>query len=512
MRRLVFALLAVTACRGSDDSVVVPPTPNAVELSDEASLIELSDLGAIATARGDRVYRQQSSSDRGTGVDGGVRLLKNGNKDLNNWICASADAELGKPLVPADIDLPSCPEPYVRGAVAARFEGSGAMTRLWMTALSMRNAPADDEVLRVYVDDELVVEQKISAVADGSAGEMFAPPFGAGSTHYVSWRYPVVFGRKLIVALDNLGMLDNVYHITDVALDRTPRPRKREAKPLSRAFASPPVGQTLAAIEKSIAAGATEEIAIPRGVVQVLSVARPDLLRDVTIRVSFEGTTTIDLPVSELFAAWEQMPSSSSLALATDGDRVSLRLPLRAPLNIALTNRGADSVAVSLRAAGAEDGQGGRLWAMRNETVAPATGVHPLLSATGAGRWVGTCALLEGHAMSGSDILVEGLNFLEGDDRAMIDGALAIPGTGTEDYFDSAFYFLGGARSSPFAAWWGVEEDPTTTPSRGRATACRWHVLNDAIDFQQSIEATLEVANNDPSLLDRYRSVAYFYK
>jgi hypothetical protein len=114
--------------------------------------------------------------------------------------------------------------------------------------------------------------------------------------------------------------------------------------------------------------------------------------------------------------------------------------------------------------------------------------------------------------MSGADILVEGYNFLEGDDRATIDGVLAIPGTGTEDYFDSAFYFLGGARSSPFAAWWGVKEDREKTPWSGRAAACRWHVLNDAIDFHESIDATLEIGNGDPSLLDRYRSVAFYYQ
>ena len=118
--------------------------------------------------------------------------------------------------------------------------------------------------------------------------------------------------------------------------------------------------------------------------------------------------------------------------------------------------------------------------------------------------------------MPGQDILVEGYNFLEGDDRATIDGKLAIAGTGTEDYFDSAFYFLSsvtrGARSSLFAAWWGVQEDRSTMPWRGRASACRWHIANDAIDFRTSIDATLEIGNGYRSLLDRYRSVAFYYR
>jgi len=510
MRRLLpFAV--IVACSGDR-----PPDPaagpNAPELADPESLSEANAWADMGTPRADRVYMQQSSNDRGKGVDGGVRLLRNGNKDLNNWICASQDAELGKPLVPAEFDLPSCPESYVRGAVAARFEGSGVMTRFWMTAFSMRGAPADDEILRVYVDDELVVEKKVSEVADGTAGPMFAPPFGAGATEFVSWRYPVVFGKKLIVVLDNLGTLDNVYHITDVALDRTPRARRRNSDPLPRRDPNPDLqGFAKYASIHTVTAGATESRLINWAVGE-LTIRHPERLSDVDLRLTFDGVVTVDMPIRDFFAAWEESPTTKTLALLSDDtDLLHFRLPMRAEkqLELAVTNRGSMPVDVGLSAMYLADFVGGRLFAIRSDTREPRE--HPLFSTTGPGRWLGTCALLEGHATSGSDALVGGLNFLEGDERVKLDGRTLL-GTGTEDYFDSAFYFIGGARSSPFAAWWGVREDRTTMPWKGRATACRWHVLNDAIDFNSSIEASLEIGNGDPSLLDRYRTVAYFYK
>src|SRR4051794_33195511 len=82
----------------------------AAELADSEALADLTRFEDLSMARPDRLYRQQSSHDRGED-SGGIELFKNGNKDLNNWVCASSDAELGKPLAKASFDLPACPEP-----------------------------------------------------------------------------------------------------------------------------------------------------------------------------------------------------------------------------------------------------------------------------------------------------------------------------------------------------------------------------------------------------------------
>ncbi|MBI2388358.1 MAG: DUF2961 domain-containing protein [Deltaproteobacteria bacterium] len=537
MRRLLATLacvLLVMSCRDSDPAA--PPAADAsgdagrepvVELADEAALSELSAWRAMPEPRRDRVYRQQSSVDRGKG-GGGLRIFERGNKDLNNWICAAPDAELGKGLAPHAFDQPTCAEPWVKGAVAARFTGSGTMVRFWMTTLAMRLSPADDEVLRVYVDDERepLVEAKVSAIADGSAGEMFAPPFGAGTFRWVSWRYPVVFGSKLIVTIDQLGILDNVYHQTDVVLDATPRLRKRASARLAgrdaanAALLAPPVGtDALLDERRTIANGETVTLGIDGpATIDALTVERPERLGNVEAVVSWGGVEAMKLPLSDLFAASLSPPTGTSLPLVTtvggDGGQATLRLPMpfAGRATIRLTN-GGDPIEVAITARGTRGAVGAtRLHAIREQTLAPATGDHPLVHVTGPGRWVGACAMLEGHAMSGSDISVEGLNFLEGDEKVSLDGVLALPGTGTEDYFDSAFYFLGGDRATPFAGWWGVNEDRSKTPWSGRATACRWHVLNDAIDFAAKLDADLEIGPGDPTLLDRYRTVAFVYR
>jgi hypothetical protein len=150
----------------------------------------------------------------------------------------------------------------------------------------------------------------------------------------------------------------------------------------------------------------------------------------------------------------------------------------------------------------------GNLYAEVRTSVAPATASHhPITSVAGRGRHVGTCAMLEGHGLADSN-LSDPHNFLEGDFRGVIDGALDLRDTGSEDYFDSCFYFESGPFGFAFAQAWGVD----VIGEQGRANACRWHVLTDAIDYQTSFALDLEIGNGNPSLLDRYRTIAYGYR
>jgi len=122
------------------------PTILPEELADAESLAALAHWSALP-AFGDGIYRQQSSHDRGRGSVPNPLWLE-GNRDMNNFICASADSEpaADEPFV---LDLDKCPEAYVRGYVMARFKGSGRLARMWLTAASLRHRPADRETLRI---------------------------------------------------------------------------------------------------------------------------------------------------------------------------------------------------------------------------------------------------------------------------------------------------------------------------------------------------------------------------
>jgi hypothetical protein len=510
------------------------------ETADDDALGELVSWTSLPILRPDRRYRQQTSNDRGKGGDGGIRLLGNGNRDLNNFVCSGDGADGGKPLVPFAFDLDRCPEAYVKGFVLSRFEGSGRMTRLWMTAFSWRGGSPGDQVLRIYVDDDPtpLLEVPAAKVLDGTAGELFAPPFGAGTGRFLAWHYPVVFAKKLIVTIDVLGVLDNFYHQTDVVLDATPIARKASATrlarrddakklltrtdPFSTAPLLPEAKLTLEPAKPTVVADLTGPATIHSLELWLADVPSDQI--DVSIVWDDAATPAIAATLAELFAE-TLSPHAGGMVWnggtgAVDAPYRSLALQLPMPFGkhaqISLTNRATSSARVIVKRLAGEkavpSGTFGRLFVETHDTKGPTTlAYHPLASVTGAGRYLGTCVAMQGHAMTVSPLTDDPLNFLEGDERGKIDGTLVMQGTGTEDYFDSAFYFGGsaGGEARPFAQWWGVASDPK---AGGKASACRWHLLDDVIDFSTGLELALEIGPGDPSLLDRYRSVAFYYR
>lgn len=512
---------------------IVPP-----ELADEDALARLAAWERLPVLGPGR-YVQASSRELPGGEPVETRLLQNGNRDLNNFVCVGEGSDIDEPLlVPPVVAMETCPEPYVRGAVLARFEGSGRMTRLWMTTTAIRTTAPDRELLRIYVDDEAepVVQVRLAAVLDGSAGEIFAPPFGAGASSHVAWHYPVVFGSKVIVTLDHLGLLDGYYHQIDVVLDATPIARRRAPAALpSRALARDALSPGDAPMGTSHGGAIT---VAPGAPVVALDLAGPGTIRElrlavdeaalaslagvrVDVRWDDAATPAIDVPVLDLFASMLDVPAENNRALgaASAAGRVEswLRFPMpfESRALVALTSEGDAPVDVALTAvvaAGVPDGAFGRLHVARSETVAPApASAHPIASVTGPGRLAGVCFALEGHGWD-DPLFGSPFNFLEGDERATIDGVVAIEGTGTEDYPDASFYFEDGTFATAFAAAWGVATDDTASPPRGRASFCRWHVLGDEVDFASSFEMSLEIGPGDATLLDRYRSVAYLYR
>jgi hypothetical protein len=489
---------------GPDDFVVPVETADALALSRLNSFADLPVLGST-------VHRQQSSRDRLTGAPPPVALVANGNRDMNNFVCKSDDAEADPAqLVPYVFDQEACAENYVHGFVLARFEGAGELVRFWLTALSLRAGSFDDEVFRLYVDDapSPLVQVPLASVVDGSAGEIFAPPFGAGAPDHVAWRYPVVFAKKLIVAVDRLGALDLVYHQSDVLLSAEPRHAAKQ-RLAARDDAIPALAPTFGApVAITLPAGASQEVLSLSGprTLRAVRVTSADDLSDVQLMASFDGAQTMDLPLLELFAAASAEPDGASLALGP-GLELRLPMPFSSSTHWTLANHGSSPVSLTLEtddAPGVPEGDWRPLHVIRSETLAPTTAAdHPVANLTGPGRVVGVCALLQGHGLSTG--FADPLNFLEGDERVTLDGELAIDGTGTEDYFDSAFYFASGSFASPFAQAWGV--DPA-----GEISACRWHVLSDRLDFQSQLEFQLEIGPGAPDLLDRYRTVTFAYR
>jgi hypothetical protein len=132
-----------------------------------------------------------------------------------------------------------------------------------------------------------------------------------------------------------------------------------------------------------------------------------------------------------------------------------------------------------------------------------------VLDVTGPARLAHACFALEGHGDAGG-LLGAPFNFLEGDERIVPDGdaARALRGTGTEDYFDSAFYFEEGAFETPFASARGITIDEAT--GRAHVTACRTH-RDASVTGETALRFALEIGPARPDLLDRYRSATLYY-
>jgi hypothetical protein len=402
--------------------------------------------------------------------------------------------------------------------------------------------PADAEVLRIYVDDEPepLIEVPLAEALDGSAGEIFAPPFGAGSPLRLAWYYPVSFASKLIVALDELGELDNYYYHCDVVqggAGSSPAERSPVRLPeRDRALAQ--LGAIYHPAGDSALLGAREPIALAPGSETVVRRAGPATLHALRVRVPVERYAdlsavhvtvhwdgarepAIDVPLLQLFAADRAPPERSNLALTSFVEAGAQTLALKLPMPFAsaaeltFRNDGGRPAAFDLELAGepaVPAARWGHLHVQRSETVDPVDASHHVGAAIeGRGRLVGLCGLVEGLPDEQGGFQYDALNLLEGDVQVRIDGRLALDGTGTEEYADDVFYFLDAPHGGPFVQAWGLVNDLLQFPP-GQANFCRWHVLGTELDFESSLTLSFELGGAaNPEIVTRHRSVAFFY-
>jgi hypothetical protein len=123
---------------------------------------------------------------------------------------------------------------------------------------------------------------------------------------------------------------------------------------------------------------------------------------------------------------------------------------------------------------------------------------YTLLEATGEGHLVGVNMSMQGYNRS--------MQFLEGDEMFYVDGEkkASLEGTGTEDYFNSGWYFNRGEFTAPYHGL--ILKDD----SLGRIAAYRFHIL-DAVPFKHSIRALIEHGDQNVEVAD-YSSTAYWYQ
>ena len=129
----------------------------------------------------------------------------------------------------------------------------------------------------------------------------------------------------------------------------------------------------------------------------------------------------------------------------------------------------------------------------------PRTGArapHLILAARGRGALVGVSLNAQSYAKN--------LAFLEGDEIYTVDGKRRGQGTGTEDYFNSGWYFDEGTYTGPYTGL--IVKDDTL----GRVAAYRWH-LPDPVPFRDSLRVAIEHGTENGEVAD-YATMAYWYQ
>jgi len=145
------------------------------------------------------------------------------------------------------------------------------------------------------------------------------------------------------------------------------------------------------------------------------------------------------------------------------------------------------------------DEERGEAWRRPNLDGA---GNYVLLEASGRGQYVGCNLNIDVFERQQNDW------YGEGDDMIWVDGELAIRGTGTEDYFNTAFSPV-TAFSAPYHGL-PVYSGTAEWPWSGKNSMYRWHIA-DPVHFRESIRVTIEHGHaND--LSNDYSSTAYWYQ
>jgi D-arabinan exo alpha-(1,3)/(1,5)-arabinofuranosidase (non-reducing end) len=238
------------------------------------------------------------------------------------------------------------------------------------------------------------------------------------------------------------------------------------------------------------------------------------VLEGARLRIAFDGRTTVDAPLGEFFGSGLGEAPVRSLMFAMDPDgwyRAWWPMPYRRSAVVELVNE-------SDRPIDAADAR--VTWARGDRTRGDAGYFHAsarrgpvepgrdwrILDAQGRGKFVGVVQTMRGEQF---DSLTQ-RGYLEGDERVQVDGSRSpqLHGTGTEDFYEGAWYFAYDTFSNPQNGNTAFE-----VQELGCAHVCDSVyrlMVGDAVPFRSSLRFGIEhgMANEWPA---DYGSTAFWY-
>ncbi len=424
----------------------------------------------------------------------------------------------------------------VEGEEGVIFEdsGPGAITRIWMTqGESGVSHPLDPEIwIRVVVDGEIVVQLPLPDFFGGDVAP-FNPPLtvnrsrsGGGNISFVPIPYRGACRVSLLGAEDAKIWFQVTHHkLSDSSgvATFTGEEDLGEWRALLDGAGKDPwpggphptaSGDLVLRRGNRVVIGAFEGPDVLNGI--LLRVDRRDWA-DLSIRLIFDGSVTVDLPLADFFAvgAATRTPTRSALlGVGTEEDLYSyFPMPFfeRAVVQLSRQRRGGRRkvpVEYAIRRLGRPPSPGSGLFGAQRSVshrTVDQTG-HQVLAVTGRGRWVGLFAEL-GSLDSG------GRDYLEGDEQVYLDGSAEplLHGTGVEDFIGGGFYFR-GTDSVPMVfrrALHGMTYD-RVQPSGESTTGVYRLMLTDAPTWFEKVRVVLESGPVNRTPMSA-KTVAYFF-
>jgi hypothetical protein len=474
-------------------------------------------------------HEEWSSFERGST---GLALFAHSNKDFNNFI-AVCSAEPLLNFQHADRTGPC--QPPLRGyLIAEDNRGPGVVSRMYFTAGPLAppsTATFREELLRVFIDDQPnpIYEGRLANWKAGDA--FFRPPLARYTSGALVSYEPIAYQSRLRILLDDLRD-DSMYYYQINAHSRPARPAEtRETIAFLADNAAQAAGSALQRTRFvdqtfSVPAGQGVDLLALReaGTLQLLSFsyvsADEGIGRDLRLQLYWDDAkhASLDLPLETLFGGRQKLRGFRTLPMGVDlgGGRATLTwtlpMPFRRAAAVRLFNAGSEPHVVQARIEGTLQlpaGTFGELRATWMEERGPFTPQRRFRATNfrGRGKFVGVMLFLEGRGKA-DNRSPHPVSFLEGDATTIVDGR-SFQGTGTEDYFNAGFYFQDGQYESPFSAL--LRLDANLERGTSEVTALRWHVLEDAIEFEQGFELRFEYGSYEPLAAHHYAALAFYY-
>lgn len=422
------------------------------------------------------------------------------------------------------------------GLVLADLAGPGAITRIHTPT------PTED-IVEFYFEGEAEPRLRLKVVElfDGTRPPFVAPLAGWGGGGYFSY-VPLTYRKscKIVLRAQAFQFYDINYAVfpagTEVPTYEEPASpdlaeRLERAAALLRRTGSD-VGDAMApagaadavteltrkSVRVSLAAGTAATIFESRRPGRIVGLRLGPAAafagdgRDILLRAYWDGDAepAIDAPVGDLLGYSFGEPAARSLLFGTAEDGrgyLYFPMPYERSARIELVSERSGGAPVEVEAEivtvpagkGPDEGLFYARWRRENPCVTGRPFTY--LRAAGRGHVVGVVLQAQGLESGHT-------GFFEGDDRAVIDGELAVPGTGSEDSFNGGWYDVPGRwekrLSLPLSGCLDYKK-PLARTGGYRL------FLNDAYAFARSIDHTIEHGPEGNAVPTDYASVVYFY-